>query len=842
MPLLQKNNKKPLLILKITDKYSGKRGSMDARLLSILCLILTGCMGQIPEESSLDFCPFSRLSDGSCPSSASNMLSWNFSDSSKYSFDSNYVSVSGGKAQVAEVKQISSGPDFNDGTNIGTQLNGSNNLTINTIGDYSSLSANWTPAFSDLVGYWPMEGDFNDASGAGNNATVSGDISLSAVSKVGSQSASFDGSSDYLGINNAFAAANNEGTLSCWLYNEVDSIPSNDRIILRTYFNGVGDGIFIRFLPDNSFNFSMQANSVSKSINLPDYRTYFPLNQWTHFTASWSNSIEGKMHVYINGRLVGEENQTELFTGALHYARLGFAVVDRAFKGKMDDCALWSKSLASADISLIYHRQKQKFVGHYLSPVIDISTEGSWSGLEAITPIPFEKDYVTTSESGYGLLSGDISDGLVGYWPLNESLLNGVNGSDFEDKSFHSNHLDEVNGVSNNREGILSQGIFLDGINDYVEVAHSPNLSFGANNDFSVSIWAKSNPSDEVYSVFIGKKLSRAVARKGYQLRLEGNNAIAAISDATNQIQLTSGSSVADGYWHQIVVTFDRDGSMSLYIDGESDAVPVSISTIGDIDDVTADLVLGSIGYKNANYHEGSLDEVAIWSRVLTATEVKELYRRNANRIKYQVRSCDDALCDTEVWIGPDGTSGTFFSEHYNNDVISGIGEPVGDPITTSANFSFGNYVLAPSINRYFQYRSILESEENLSCGGSPCLPELTSIEVFHSTRYHSGTFEIVTNEGISYSNIHSISFSESGTCTIEYQLSNNGVDYYYWNGTTFALVGGDADRNLGSIITANISSFASQVGTGSLQIRAFLTTTSTQSCSLSNIGISVEE
>ena len=42
-------------------------------------------------------------------------------------------------------------------------------------------------------------------------------------------------------------------------------------------------------------------------------------------------------------------------------------------------------------------------------------------------------------------------------------------------------------------------------------------------------------------------------------------------------------------------------------------------------------------------YFSGDLDEVAVYSRTLSAAEITDHYLRGALRLSFQVRSCDDA-------------------------------------------------------------------------------------------------------------------------------------------------------------------------------------------------------
>jgi len=148
---------------------------------------------------------------------------------------------------------------------------------------------------------------------------------------------------------------------------------------------------------------------------------------------------------------------------------------------------------------------------------------------------------------------------------------------------------------------------------------------------------------------------------------------------------------------------------------------------------------LGGLG---ALYFKGEIDEVAIWSRALHADEVKQLYRRGANRIKYQVRTCTAADCsDNATWLGNDNTNGTYFSElhnyaPYNYDVDNCSATNL--ILTGSPSLLFDCFTAALSnltSQQYFQYRAILESDDtSTNCdygsGATWCSPELKSVEI----------------------------------------------------------------------------------------------------------------
>jgi len=90
----------------------------------------------------------------------------------------------------------------------------------------------------------------------------------------------------------------------------------------------------------------------------------------------------------------------------------------------------------------------------------------------------------------------------------------------------------------------------------------------------------------------------------------------------------TPASSITKGKWHHIAVTYDAndyENIPKLYIDGVSQTVTQSgttpTGTWSGID--TTDCYIGG----STSYFEGSLADVAVWNSVLTAAEIKAIYK-----------------------------------------------------------------------------------------------------------------------------------------------------------------------------------------------------------------------
>jgi len=116
--------------------------------------------------------------------------------------------------------------------------------------------------------------------------------------------------------------------------------------------------------------------------------------------------------------------------------------------------------------------------------------------------------------------------------------------------------------------------------------------------------------------------------------------------------------------------------------------------------------------------YNGYIDELGVFNRVLSATEISDTYKRGAISLKHQVRSCSTVDCSDGTFIGPDGTANSFYSEINNTSV-------------SAPSFSISNLVA----NRYFQYKSTFTSS------ASTITPELKNVSI-------AGTQTVTTGGG----------------------------------------------------------------------------------------------
>jgi hypothetical protein len=99
---------------------------------------------------------------------------------------------------------------------------------------------------------------------------------------------------------------------------------------------------------------------------------------------------------------------------------------------------------------------------------------------------------------------------------------------------------------------------------------------------------------------------------------------------SSNEVIVYSSVSINDGSWHHCVCCYDGGSAasgVSLYIDGVLDASPgVEADSLTATIQNAVDLNLGARENGVSNHLLGDLDEVAVYDKVLTSLEVREIY------------------------------------------------------------------------------------------------------------------------------------------------------------------------------------------------------------------------
>jgi hypothetical protein len=205
-----------------------------------------------------------------------------------------------------------------------------------------------------------------------------------------------------------------------------------------------------------------------------------------------------------------------------------------------------------------------------------------------------------------------ITDGLIGYWPLNGSAI------DYSGNNYNGT-VSGALAVS----GLNDRAYSFDGVDDYI----STDLSI-KNVDKTISFLIKKNGASTAGAV-INQWYSPAswlvytVPTSGF-IRYYSHN-----GSATDTI--TSTISVCDNAWHHVAMTYTSSNNLlSIYIDGT-----FNISKNLTVEEATTSSNGLWIGRENGpivyNPLQGILDEIKIFNRSLTAEEVAIEYNTMFN-------------------------------------------------------------------------------------------------------------------------------------------------------------------------------------------------------------------
>jgi hypothetical protein len=185
------------------------------------------------------------------------------------------------------------------------------------------------------------------------------------------------------------------------------------------------------------------------------------------------------------------------------------------------------------------------------------------------------------------------TDGLVSYFNFDNNL-----------KDKLGNTPDGTNhGSAVFSDGKSGQAITLNGFDQYIEFGRG---TFRSGNNISVSAWLKRTGNGGIYTIICDD----------FGVWVAESNAGMAISLPITE---SAAGPCTQNQWVHLVGTYDGT-NIKVYINGFLEAIT---NHPGDIADLGSNLKLGNFG---SAYWAGSVDDLFIYSKVLSPAEVLQLY------------------------------------------------------------------------------------------------------------------------------------------------------------------------------------------------------------------------
>lgn len=437
-----------------------------------------------------------------------------------------------------------------------------------------------------LVGYWSFNDGTStkatDFSGSGNAGTLTNMANPATATsgwgngKLGG-GLNFDGTNDYVTIpDSASLDLTGNLTISLWAKRNVTGAVFGINKKSTSYTQN--DGWEFYQSSATVFDFVAGGSSFLRVNGTYD-------NEWHHYVATVSS---GTVTIYQDAVVKGSAAKTAISAGT-DPVEIGRR--DAAFqsytKGTIDEVRIYNRALSTTEITSLYNAGAQKL-------------------------------NATQNKTGTTLDSG-----LVGLWSFDG---NDTSGTTAYDRSGSGNNGTLTNGATTTR-GKLGQAVRFDGVNDYVGAQYDL-----ARASSTISVWIKTTTKDEgisqwsssayTYNGFVDRVLS---LNSSGQARLYVYNG-GGCTDATYYI--AGGADLTDGNWHHIVGTWGPAGKY-LYVDGvlaANNSVGIQSST-GAMPYLTIGEGDSSCSHSPAHqYFNGSLDDIRVYNRAVSASEVKLLY------------------------------------------------------------------------------------------------------------------------------------------------------------------------------------------------------------------------
>lgn len=215
-----------------------------------------------------------------------------------------------------------------------------------------------------------------------------------------------------------------------------------------------------------------------------------------------------------------------------------------------------------------------------------------------------------------------LTDNLVSYWKLDGDSLDAHASNDGTDSN------------TTYSAAVINNGAVFNGTTSRITVADAASLT--PSGSFSFNFWVNVtnyNAAATKYTLWVGKWDETGNNRE-YAIGQDNNTTgiifFYSLDGSGSALVSRAATRPTTGGWHMITGVFTTNSQIELFIDGVSQGT----SSVADaaLADGTSPLYFGNApAFGGAsNYLDGKIDETGLWSRVLTGTEITELYNSGA--------------------------------------------------------------------------------------------------------------------------------------------------------------------------------------------------------------------
>jgi len=521
-----------------------------------------------------------------------------------------------------------------------------------------------------LVGHWTFDGpdmvtNVADRSGNGNHGSLQGQTSTSTVQGVLGQALEFDGVDDWVDLANHVSNVEglSSGTLSAWFKTSASAhASSEDQVIFAINQNtdptnnnmSLAVGENTGSYADESLGFVVvDGGSVTLRIQVRRGTTFFKDGLWHHVVVSTGG---GNNTIYVDGvdqapyiTFQAGDSSTNEFSNISNQDNMSIGVDRRnssnfgEFTGPIDDVRIYNRALSASEVSRLYQ--------------LGATTHQN-----------------VTLESG---LAED--DGLVGHWTFDGPDMV----SNVADRSGNGNNGSLQGQTSTTTvRGVLGQALEFDGDDDEVDVGSGSSLDDLTAGGMTVVAWIKPNTTGEGGTGRIASKRQTTVG--GWLFFTDNTSSVGAqtvLSGVADANSRGADNAITLGAWNHVVMTYDDNGDRKIRLYSNGSEISYDTQTAGSAtptSDAVGNMKVGqSADGTNDRNFDGLMDDVRIYNRALSASEVSRLYELGAtthqNVTLKSGLSLDSGLVGHWTFDGPDMVSNVADrSGNGNNGALQG--------------------------------------------------------------------------------------------------------------------------------------------------------------------------
>ena len=625
---------------------------------------------------------------------------------------------------------------------------------------YSAQVSVTTPgaALGDsLLAHWPLDNDLTDLSGNPVTASLNGNAVFTADASVGAAAIALDGNADWL--NTDGFTVGDAFSISMWA--KIDANQSDiQTLVANTNGGSPADGfrLFVNEYQtsNGSLRFETQDNQTGAVAFSP--LGTFAFDQWNHI-ALVVDKVAGVARIYYNGADVTSNPSMLQDFNTTGPWQFGNMINFFGLGGNIDDVRIYDRAITAFDIAQLTESAPPAAPSNLNASSPSASSvnlswsdnsnnentflierrEGSGAFVQVATAFANATTYLDNNlsagttysyrirsanhigESTYSNVAsattsaGNAAPGLTAHWELDASAF---------DSTANANDGILFGGAGFNADSAIgSHALALNGFNQYMSAGN-----FNLSEQFTIALWAKLEPGSSNIQTLAANGVG-GFTPTGFRLFInsyetsDGRILLETGNDLAGDLALSPVGIFTAGQWNHVAIVVDRSvGLARIYYNGVD--VTVDFTTMPDFNP-NAIIHFGEM--RGSGFHfNGSLDDIRIYDRALSAAEVSGLANPGDGGTLATTLGTQPAITTgSAITLSPNSVSGGDGVLEYSWDLNDGTPATafVTNPEITHSFASPGHYTVRLTVRDQQGQQSsavYLQTVHNALTAGQP--------------------------------------------------------------------------------------------------------------------------